>query len=131
MEVPVLSSGELCGYSVVSPVPSTLHVLAIPGGIGFQTLLGIAYIGEGFGFLHNESKSCGRKLVESFTHMCFLPIESIDKCLCLGYQMYLLFSRPSSKKLSQSVIDGIQVLGGQYHGRLHFCNSNLISSSFI
>lgn len=51
--------------------------------------------------------------------MCFLP-KSIDKCLCQGYQIYLLFSRPSSEKLSQSVIDGIQVLGGQYHGRLHF-----------
>lgn len=45
---------------------------------------------------------------------------------CKGYQLYLLFSRPSSKKLSQSVIDGISVLGGQYHGMLNFSNSNLI-----
>lgn len=50
---------------------------------------------------------------------------------CKGYQLYLLFSRPSSEKLSQSVIDGISVLGGQYHGMLNFYNSSLISSFYI
>lgn len=104
---------------------STLHVFAIPGGVGFQTLLGIAYNRERAAFLCSESKSSGRKACRVF-HLCFL-FKSIDKCLCQGYQLYLLFSRPSSKKLSQSVIDGIQVLGGQYHGRLHFGSSNLFS----
>lgn len=49
---------------------------------------------------------------------------------CKDCQLYLLFSRPSSEKLSQSVIDGISVLGGQYHGMLNLCNSSLISNFY-
>lgn len=45
-------------------------------------------------------------------------------CICFS-------SRPSSEKLSQSVIDGISVLGGQYHGMLNFCNSTPISSFYV
>lgn len=63
--------GNCVGTVWCPPVSSTLHVFAVPGGVGFQTLLGIAYNRKRFGFLHSESKSCGRKPAESSTCASF------------------------------------------------------------
>lgn len=110
---------------------SSLLVFAILWGGGFQTfLLGGPYNTKRYGFLHIESKSTSRKLVESSSACASFPSPYIN-VFRKGFQLYSLFSRPSSEKLSQSVIDGISVLGGQYHGTLFFCNSSLISSFYV
>lgn len=118
----------LCDVHVYSAVYSSLQ---FSGVVAFRLfLLGGPYNRKRYGFLHIESKSTGRKLVETSSACASFPSPYIN-VFCKGYQLYFLFSRPSSKKLSQSVIDGISVLGGQYHGMSCFYNSSLISGFYV
>lgn len=77
-------------------------------------------------FMSNLSLLAGNLLFIVIFHTRFLSKPYINVS-CKGYHLCLLFSRPSSKKLSQAVVDGVSVLGSQYHGMLSFCSSGLMS----